>query len=65
MAVEFDIKGSRTSEYRFLPESLDVQPEMNGRHDLADKLARMVVDEDQSIDKVIEAARAYLKARGV
>ena len=33
--------------------------------DLADKLARMVVDEDQSIDKVIEAARAYLKARGV
>jgi ParB/RepB/Spo0J family partition protein len=36
MAVEFDVKGSRTSEYRFLPESLDVQPEMNGRHDLPD-----------------------------
>ena len=33
--------------------------------ELADKLARMVVDEDQSIDKVIAAARAYLKARGV
>jgi ParB-like chromosome segregation protein Spo0J len=33
--------------------------------DLADKLARMVVDEDQSIDKVIAAARAYLKARGI
>ena len=33
--------------------------------DLADTLARMVVDEDQSIDKVIAAARAYLKARGI
>jgi ParB family chromosome partitioning protein len=36
MAVEFEVKGSRTSEYRFLPEQLDVQPEMNGRHDLPD-----------------------------
>jgi ParB family chromosome partitioning protein len=34
MAVEFDVKGSRTSEYRFLPEQLDVDPAMNGRHDL-------------------------------
>jgi hypothetical protein len=33
--------------------------------DLADKLARMVIDEDQSIDKVIAAARAYIKARGI
>ena len=33
--------------------------------DLADTLARMVVNEDQSIDKVIAAARAYLKARGI
>ena len=33
--------------------------------DLADTLARMVVDEDQSIDKVIAAARAYIKARGI
>ncbi len=33
--------------------------------DMADNLARMVVDEDQSIDKVIAAARAYLKARGI
>ena len=36
MAVEFDVKGSRTSEYRFLPEMLDVDPNMNGRHDLPD-----------------------------
>jgi ParB-like chromosome segregation protein Spo0J len=33
--------------------------------ELADNLARMVVDEDQSIDKVIAAAREYLKARGI
>ena len=33
--------------------------------DRADNLARMVVDEDQSIDKVIAAARAYIKARGI
>ena len=33
--------------------------------DLADTLARMVVDEDQSIDKVIAAAKSYLKARGI
>ena len=36
MAVEFDVKGSRTSEYRFLPEMLVVDPKMNGRHDLPD-----------------------------
>ena len=34
--------------------------------DLADKLARMVVNEDQSIDKAHGvAATAYLKARGI
>lgn len=33
--------------------------------DMADNLARMVVNEDQSIDKVIAAARAYIKARGI
>lgn len=32
MAVEFDVKGSRTSEYRFLPEMLEIHPELNGRH---------------------------------
>lgn len=36
MAVEFDVKGSRTSEYRFLPEYLEVSPELNGRHDKPD-----------------------------
>ena len=34
MAVEFEVKGSRTSEYRFLPEQLEVDPALNGRHDL-------------------------------
>ena len=34
MAVEFEVKGSRTSEYRFLPEQLEVDPVLNGRHDL-------------------------------
>ena len=34
MAVEFDVKGSRTSEYRFLPEMLVVDPKMNGRYEL-------------------------------
>jgi len=36
MAVEFDIKAPRTSEYGFLPEELDVDPNLNGRHDLPD-----------------------------
>ena len=36
MAVEFDVKGTRTSEYLFLPEQLDVDSMMNGRHDLPD-----------------------------
>ena len=36
MAVEFDVKCSRTSEYRILPEMLDVDPKLNGRHDLPD-----------------------------
>ena len=36
MAVDFDVKGSRTSEYRFLPEMLVVDPKMNGRYELPD-----------------------------
>src|SRR5690348_9978533 len=36
MAVEFEIKGTRTSEYGFLPEELEIIPEMNGRHELPD-----------------------------
>jgi ParB/RepB/Spo0J family partition protein len=36
MAVEFDVKGSRTSEYRFSPEMLVVDPKMNGRYELPD-----------------------------
>jgi ParB/RepB/Spo0J family partition protein len=36
MAVEFDVKGSRTSEYRFLPEQLEIHPELNGRHEAPD-----------------------------
>jgi ParB/RepB/Spo0J family partition protein len=36
MAVEFDVKGSRTSEYRFLPEYIEVAPKMNGRYELPD-----------------------------
>jgi len=34
MAVEFDVAMSRTSEYRFLPENVEVHPEQNGRHEL-------------------------------
>jgi ParB/RepB/Spo0J family partition protein len=36
MAVEFDVPMSRTSEYRFLPQNLEVHPELNGRHELPD-----------------------------
>ena len=36
MAVEFEVKGSRTSEYRFLPEMLEIHPELNGRHETPD-----------------------------
>ncbi len=36
MAVDFDVKGTRTSEYRFLPEQIEILPEMNGRHELPD-----------------------------
>jgi ParB/RepB/Spo0J family partition protein len=31
MAVEFEVTGSRTSEYRFLPENLEIHPELNGQ----------------------------------
>lgn len=36
MAVDFRVKGSRTSEYRFLPKDIKIKPELNGRHDLPD-----------------------------
>jgi hypothetical protein len=36
MAVEFEVKGTRTSEYLFFPEQLEVDPVLNGRHDLPD-----------------------------
>lgn len=36
MAVEFSVKGSRTSEYRFLPEQIEVDPNLNGRHEVPD-----------------------------
>lgn len=36
MAVEFTVAGSRTSEYRFLPQMLEIDPAMNGRHELPD-----------------------------
>ena len=31
MAVEFEAKGTRTSEYLFAPEQIEIHPEMNGR----------------------------------
>jgi ParB/RepB/Spo0J family partition protein len=42
MAVEFDVKGTRTSEYLFLPEQLEIHPEMNGRRELPD--VRWIID---------------------
>lgn len=36
MAVAFEVEGTRTSEYLFLPENLEVHPELNGRHDIPD-----------------------------
>ena len=36
MAVEFNAPGTRTSEYKFLPQYIEVAPEMNGRHELPD-----------------------------
>ena len=36
MAVEFDVKGTRTSEYLFAPEQLEIDPSLNGRHELPD-----------------------------
>lgn len=36
MAVEFDVKMSRTGEYWANPEDLEVTPELNGRHELPD-----------------------------
>lgn len=34
MAVEFTVQGTRTSEYLFLPQDIQIHPDMNGRHDL-------------------------------
>lgn len=34
MAVEFDVQGTRTSEYLFAPEDIEVHADMNGRHEL-------------------------------
>ena len=36
MAVEFAVKGTRTSEYLFAPEQLEIDPALNGRHELPD-----------------------------
>jgi len=36
MAVDFAVKGTRTSEYLFLPEQLEIDPALNGRHELPD-----------------------------
>jgi len=34
MAVSFEVEGTRTSEYLFLPEHIEVPSELNGRHEL-------------------------------
>lgn len=34
MAVAFDAPGTRTSEYLFLPQDIEISPELNGRHEL-------------------------------
>lgn len=36
MAVQFTVNHDRTSEYRFLPEDIEIRPELNGRHDKPD-----------------------------
>jgi ParB/RepB/Spo0J family partition protein len=36
MAVTFNAPHTRTSEYLFLPEDLEIIPELNGRHELPD-----------------------------
>jgi ParB/RepB/Spo0J family partition protein len=36
MAVEFTVPGHRTSENRFLPEHIEVDAKLNGRHELPD-----------------------------
>ncbi len=36
MAVELNVEYSRTSEYRFLPENIEIRPELNGRHEKPD-----------------------------
>jgi ParB-like chromosome segregation protein Spo0J len=36
MAVQWNAKCTRTSEYRFYPEDIKIKPELNGRHELPD-----------------------------
>lgn len=36
MAVNFNVAGSRTNEYRFLPEDITIKSSLNGRHVLPD-----------------------------
>lgn len=36
MAVQFASEHSRTSEYRFYPEDIVINPELNGRHEMPD-----------------------------
>ena len=55
MAVEFEVKGSRTSEYRFLPEQLE----------FADDLARHVIKDDLTFEKMEALAKKYLELRGI
>jgi ParB/RepB/Spo0J family partition protein len=34
MAVQFNVEHKRTSEYRFYPEDVTINPDLNGRHEL-------------------------------
>jgi hypothetical protein len=36
MAVSLNAEYTRTAEYRFLPENIEIRPELNGRHDKPD-----------------------------
>jgi len=43
MAVDFEVKPPRTSEYGFDPVDIIIKPELNGRHDLPD-IAWLIAD---------------------
>lgn len=49
MAVKFNVEGTRTSEYRFLPEDIKINPALNGRHELPDIdwLIKSIVEQGQ------------------